>query len=70
MSSVFEEIRSGLHLKNDELCRKLFEQHKNGSFCDVKLCIGNKKWLFEVHKAVLAAKSPYFEGNFWCHILN
>ena len=64
MTSTFEEIKSGLSLKSDELCQKLFEQHKNGSFCDVKLCIGKKKWIFEVHKAVLAANSPYFEGKF------
>lgn len=64
MTSTFEEIKSGLSLKSDELCQKLFEQHKNGSFCDVKLCIGKKKWIFEVHKAVLAANSPYFEAMF------
>ena len=61
--TTFEEIKAGLSLKSDDLCKKLFEQHKNGSFCDVNLCIGKKKWIFEVHKAVLAANSPYFEGN-------
>ena len=61
--TTFEEIKAGLSLKSDDLCKRLFEQHKDGSFCDVNLCIGKKKWIFEVHKAVLAANSPYFEGN-------
>ena len=60
----FEEIRAGLSLKNDELCKRVFKQHKNGRFCDVNLCIGKKEWIFEVHRSVLAANSPYFEGNF------
>ena len=63
MTSVIEEIRSGLHIRNDELCTKLFQQQKNGNFCDVNLCIGTDNWMFNAHKAILAAKSPYFEGN-------
>jgi len=64
MTSVIEEIRSGLHIRNDELCTILFQQQKNGNFCDVNLCIGTDKWMFNAHKAILAAKSPYFEVMF------
>jgi len=62
--SFLEEIKLGLDLKSDALCRRLFEQHQSGSFCDVSLCIGKEKWIFMVHKAVMVANSPYFEAMF------
>ena len=63
MDSTISEMKLNLGLIQMMLGHRLNEQRIRGELCDVKLCIGQENWMFDAHKSVLAAFSPYFEGT-------
>ena len=62
--SLIEEIKDLLKYSDDQFLQSLYRSQQEGAYCDVELCVGRDQWRIPVHRAVLAARSPYFQTMF------
>jgi len=63
--AVTVQVRERVGFHRDvynSLVKCLIRQRKTGEFCDVVLCVNNRRYY--AHRAVLAAASPYFRSMF------
>ena len=62
--SLIDDIKELLNYSNDPFLQSLYRSQQEGAYCDVELCLGRDKWSIPVHRAVLAARSQYFQTMF------
>ena len=62
--SLLEEIKELINYSNEPFLQSLYRSQQEGVYCDVELCLGREKWSIPVHRAVLAARSQYFQAMF------